>query len=62
MSEPVPLEPVPEPLRPLVTAGMAKEPERHPADGYAFVAELQTVAYRAYGQHWEDHGRSRPAS
>jgi eukaryotic-like serine/threonine-protein kinase len=30
-SEPVPLEPVPEPLRPLVTAGMAKDPGQ-PAD------------------------------
>jgi hypothetical protein len=61
LSKPVPLEPVPEPLRPLVAAGMAKEPDRRPADGYAFVTELRTVAYRAYGQHWEDRGRSRLA-
>jgi len=31
-SEPVPLEPVPEPLRPLVAAGMAKDPGDRPAD------------------------------
>ena len=45
-SEPVPLEPVPEPLRPLVAAGLAKDPGRRPADGAALVAELRAVAGR----------------
>ena len=58
LAEPVPLEPVPEPLRPLIEAGMAKDPERRPTDGTALVAELRAVAGRAYGPGWEDRGRS----
>jgi eukaryotic-like serine/threonine-protein kinase len=58
VAEPVPLEPVPGPLRPLIEAGMAKDPERRPADGAALVAELRTVAGGAYGPGWEDRGRS----
>ena len=58
LSEPVPLDPVPGPLRPLVTAGMAKDPAYRPADAGAFVTRLRTVAADAYGQDWEDRGRS----
>jgi len=58
LAEPVPLEPVPEPLRPLVTAGLAKDPADRPADGAALVAELRAVAGRTYGPGWEDRGRS----
>jgi eukaryotic-like serine/threonine-protein kinase len=58
LSEPVPLEPVPEPLRPLVAAGMAKDPVARPADGAALVAELRAVAGAAYGPDWEGRGRS----
>jgi eukaryotic-like serine/threonine-protein kinase len=57
-TEPVPLDPVPEPLRPLVTAGMAKDPMRRPTDATTFVAELKTAASGAYGRNWHDHGRS----
>ena len=57
--EPVPLEPVPEPLRPLVTAGMAKNPRQRPADAAAFVAGLETIASGAYGPGWHERGRSR---
>ena len=60
-AEPVPLEAVPEPLRPLVTAGTAKDPRDRPADASALVSELRTVAADAYGQDWEDRGRSRLA-
>jgi len=62
LSQPVPLEPVPEPLRPLVAAGLAKDPGARPADGAALVAELRAVAGAAYGPGWEDRGRSALAA
>jgi len=49
---------VPEPVRPLVAAGMAKRPEDRPADATAFVAVLNKVAAAAYGPDWHDRGRS----
>jgi eukaryotic-like serine/threonine-protein kinase len=58
LAEPVPLEPVPEPLRSLVAAGMAKEPRNRPADATTFVAALDTVASGAYGPDWAKRGRS----
>ena len=58
LSQPVPLEAVPGPLRPLVAAGLAKDPAGRPADGTALVAELRAVAGAAYGPDWEDRGRS----
>jgi len=58
LAEPVPLEPVPEPLRPLVTAGMAKDPGDRPADASTFVTELTAVAAGAYGRRWQERGRS----
>ncbi len=56
--EPVPLEPVPASLRPLVETGMAKEPERRPTDGTTFIAALRAAAVGAYGPDWEERGRS----
>ena len=58
LTEAVPLDPVPEPLRPLVAAGMAKEPENRPADATTLVTALQAVAARAYGPDWAERGRS----
>jgi serine/threonine protein kinase len=58
MSQPVPLDPVPEPLRPLVTTGMAKEPYNRPTDGTSFVAALNAAAIGAYGPDWKERGRS----
>ena len=58
LAEPVPLDPVPEPLRPLITAGMAKDPRDRPTDGSAFVAELKAIAAGAYGRDWHQRGRS----
>ena len=55
---PVPLDPVPGPLRPLVATGMAKDPGRRPADALTFVTELETAADAAYGKGWQDRGRS----
>ena len=60
-SQPVPLDPVPGPLRPLVAAGMAKDPSGRPADAAAFADELRTIAAEAYGEDWEERGRSRLA-
>jgi serine/threonine-protein kinase len=57
-SDPVSLDPLPEPLRPLVAAGMAKDPASRPTDATTFVTELNTAATGAYGRHWHDHGRS----
>ncbi|MGO8727940.1 MAG: serine/threonine-protein kinase [Streptosporangiaceae bacterium] len=57
-SAPVPLEPVPEPLRPLVAAGMAKDPHGRPTDATTFVTELGAVASGAYGRDWPERGRS----
>jgi len=54
----VPVDAVPEPVRPLVAAGMAKRPEDRPADATAFVAVLNKVAAAAYGPDWHDRGRS----
>jgi eukaryotic-like serine/threonine-protein kinase len=58
-TEPVPLEPLPEALRPLVATGMAKDPSSRHADAASLITELRTIASRAYGQDWERRGRSR---
>jgi serine/threonine protein kinase len=58
MSQPVPLDPVPEPLRPLVTAGMAKEPHNRPTDGSTLVTALNAAAIDTYGPDWKERGRS----
>jgi len=54
----VPLDQVPERLRPLVARGMAKDPGSRPADAAALAAELRTTAARGYGRDWEKRGRS----
>ncbi|MGH3259749.1 MAG: serine/threonine-protein kinase [Streptosporangiaceae bacterium] len=56
--EPVPLGPLPGPLRPLVEAGMAKEPGYRPTDGTGLVSALRRAAAGAYGPAWEERGRS----
>jgi serine/threonine-protein kinase len=56
--QPVPVDAVPEAVRPLVAAGLAKQPEDRPADAAAFVAELNQVAAQAYGPRWHERGRS----
>ena len=58
VSQPVPLDAVPEPVRPLVAAGMAKHPEDRPTDAATFVAALNQVAATAYGPDWHERGRS----
>ncbi|WP_143220985.1 serine/threonine-protein kinase, partial [Actinomadura sp. CNU-125] len=56
LTAPVPAEDVPEPLRPLVESGLAKNPWDRPAGAAAFVTELETAAAAAYGADWEAHG------
>jgi serine/threonine protein kinase len=53
------MAPVPEPLRPLVARGMAKDPQYRPANAAALAAELRAAAAGAYGEAWESRGRSQ---
>ncbi|MGI8330743.1 protein kinase domain-containing protein [Actinomadura scrupuli] len=55
-SVPVPVETVPESLRPLVRHGMAKDPAERPAGAADFLAELEEVASLGYGPDWERIG------
>ena len=57
----VPMEPVPEPLRPIIARGMAKDPQYRPADAARLAAELRDAAVGSYGEGWEDRGRSHLA-
>ncbi|WP_051166426.1 protein kinase domain-containing protein [Amycolatopsis orientalis] len=59
---PVPLDAVPEELRPLIARGMAKDPAWRPSTADAFVSELETVARKAYGKDWEKRGWKRLAA
>jgi hypothetical protein len=56
LSEPVPMEEVPPPLRPLIERGTAKRAEQRPTGAAAFVGELEDAAQRAYGADWEVRG------
>ncbi|HET9170887.1 MAG TPA: serine/threonine-protein kinase [Actinospica sp.] len=55
----IPDELVPEPLRPLIRAGMAKNPRDRPASALEFVAALEGVAEDAYGPDWEERGQRK---
>jgi eukaryotic-like serine/threonine-protein kinase len=54
---PIPVEEVPEPLRPLIAHGMAKDPADRPMTADLFVTELEQVAGTRYGPDWADRGR-----
>jgi tRNA A-37 threonylcarbamoyl transferase component Bud32 len=56
LSDPVPLDDLPEALRPLVTRGMAKDAAERPAGASAFVGELEEIAQGTYGPDWETRG------
>ncbi|MCP2336490.1 serine/threonine-protein kinase [Actinomadura rupiterrae] len=56
LTAPPPLERLPEPLRPLVGRGMAKDAADRPPSAAAFAAELEAVASAAYGPEWESRG------
>jgi serine/threonine-protein kinase len=61
LTAPVPAEEVPEPVRPLVLRGMAKNPSDRPASALDFVGELDRIAAEAYGRDWERTGWRRLA-
>ncbi|MEV5708386.1 serine/threonine-protein kinase [Actinoallomurus sp. NPDC052274] len=61
LTAPVPLDELPEPVRPLVARGMAKDPADRPPGASAFVAELEEAARAAYGPDWERNGWKRLA-
>ncbi|WP_436759022.1 protein kinase domain-containing protein [Streptosporangium sp. V21-05] len=58
MTAPIPVDEVPEPVRPLVAKGMAKRPADRPATAAEFLAELESVAVAGYGEEWEERGRA----
>ncbi|MEU5994428.1 serine/threonine-protein kinase [Spirillospora sp. NPDC047418] len=56
LTAPIPVRDVPEPLRPLIERGLAKNPWDRPMGAAAFVSELEPVAAGAYGGDWEGRG------
>ncbi|KAB2341286.1 serine/threonine-protein kinase [Actinomadura rudentiformis] len=52
----VPLDVLPEPLRPLVLRGMAKDPGQRFQNASEFVHRLEAIATAAYGSDWEQRG------
>jgi serine/threonine-protein kinase len=53
---PIPVALVDRPLQALIERGLAKDPRDRPAHAVDFVAELNSVADRAYGEDWEERG------
>lgn len=58
----IPAEQAPEPLRPLILAGLAKTPGERPDGAALLVEQLEAVAGAAYGPDWEARGRHRLAA
>jgi serine/threonine protein kinase len=57
-----PLDDVPEAVRPIAVAGLAKDPAERVGDAQALVARLDVLAPAAYGPDWESHGRAHLAA
>jgi serine/threonine-protein kinase len=60
-TSPIPVALVDQPLQALIERGLAKDPRDRPAQAVDFVAELNSVAERAYGEDWEERGRNELA-
>ncbi|MEO5876159.1 MAG: serine/threonine-protein kinase [Streptosporangiaceae bacterium] len=56
-SAPRPLHDVPDELRGIVSAGLARSMDDRPPSAATFVAELDVVAEATYGPRWEEVGR-----
>ncbi|WP_406115229.1 protein kinase domain-containing protein [Kitasatospora purpeofusca] len=54
---PIPAELTPDPVRPLILSGLAKDPGARPDSATALLAELEGVAAAGYGPGWEEKGR-----
>ncbi|MFB8172998.1 protein kinase [Kitasatospora purpeofusca] len=54
---PIPAELTPDPVRPLILSGLAKDPGSRPDSATALLAELEAVAAAGYGPGWEEKGR-----
>jgi serine/threonine-protein kinase len=59
---PVPLDRLPEPVRGIAAAGLAKDAARRPASARDFVTELTAAAVAGYGEDWEESGRGHLAA
>jgi hypothetical protein len=59
---PPPLDDVPEAVRPIAAAGLAKDPAERLGDAKALVGRLDALAPAAYGPDWESHGRAHLAA
>ncbi len=57
-----PLEELPETVRPIAVAGLAKDPAQRIGDATALLAQLDVLAPAAYGPDWERHGRAHLAA
>ena len=58
---PIPFGEAPEPVRGLISRGMAKNPAERPGSADAFLSELESTAVAAYGKDWEERGWGRLA-
>jgi serine/threonine protein kinase len=58
---PIPVGLFDQPLQALIERGLAKDPRDRPGHAVEFVAELNEVADGAYGEDWEERGRSELA-
>ncbi len=59
---PIPDELAPEPVRPLIRAGLAKEPGERPPNARQFVDKLEQIARAAYGEDWQTRGQRKLAT
>ncbi|WP_202234335.1 hypothetical protein [Actinacidiphila reveromycinica] len=53
---------IPDPVRPLLAAGLAADPSQRPHSAGDFAVALEAVAVAAYGEAWEERGRTELAA